>query len=50
LDGERLKISIGKKTKEIVISSAPVPPKIRAIINKIEEIRQRTIKPKEDVL
>ncbi|MCK9614390.1 MAG: hypothetical protein M0R48_02665 [Candidatus Omnitrophica bacterium] len=50
LDGERLKITIGKRTKEIVISSTSVPPKIRAIINKIEEIRQRTVKPKEDIL
>ena len=48
LDGERLKISIGKRTKEIVISSTSVPPKIRAIINRIEEIRQNAVKSKED--
>jgi len=49
LDGERLKISIGKRTKQIVISAVTGPPKIRAIINKLEEIRQRMIKPEEDV-
>lgn len=48
LDGERLKISIGKKTKQIVISAVAAPPKIRAIINKIEEIRQRMVKPVGD--
>lgn len=47
-DGERLKISIGKRTKQIVISAVTGPAKIRAIINKLEEIRQRMIKPEED--
>lgn len=48
LDGERLKITIGRRTKQIVISAVSGPPKIRAIINKIEEIRQRMIKPEAD--
>lgn len=47
-DGERLKISIGKRTKQIVISAVTGPAKIRAIINKLDEIRQRMIKPEED--
>lgn len=48
LDGERLKITIGKKTKQIVISSQTGPAVIRAIINKLEQIRQRMIEPVQD--
>ncbi|MDD4954921.1 MAG: hypothetical protein PHP17_02650 [Candidatus Omnitrophica bacterium] len=47
-DGERLRITVGKRTKQIVISSATGPVEIRAIINKLEEIRQRMKKPEED--
>jgi len=47
-DGERLKIRIGNRTKQIVISAVTGPSRIRAIINKLEEIRQRMIKPVED--
>lgn len=43
MDKEKLKIKIGNRTKTIVISSASAPPKIRAIINKIDEISQRVV-------
>lgn len=41
LSSERIKFVIGNKTKEIVIGSTTAPSKLRAIIQRIEEIKSR---------
>jgi len=41
LSSERIKFVIGNKTKEIVVSSTTAPPKLRAIIQRIEELKSR---------
>ena len=43
LDSERLKITLDGRTKDILISSSSVPPKLRAIINAIEKYRARLL-------
>jgi hypothetical protein len=41
LDSVRLKITIDRRVKDIVISAATCPPKMQGIIDKIEAIKSR---------
>ena len=39
LSSKKLKIKIGNKVKEIVISTSEIPPELRRIIDRIEKIK-----------
>ena len=41
LDSERLKITIDGHTKDILISSTSIPPKLQSIVNAIKKYRAR---------
>lgn len=46
LASKKLKFNIGQRKKEIVVSVSDIPPELEDVMDRIEEIKERTIGPR----